>query len=358
MPIFSSQSTSPKPGRANRFSRRPGSCLRPLANLAGRSVALSADVPAAFEAPLAAHHKVIGRWAAPRDPSGQTYTSQEAQRRIEQIFDEAVLEMLAPVDLVNLRVVAFIGDADRPPALAVICDDIGQLNLGWIGKTNLLSDTMFGSVAPVDWRATAYKALEQTLGYTLPVFTYVELVDEIANYYWDGETDDEGARVTLLHYLGEEDEEAIADMLPSAMHAKRPDFMLAEKPTALTRLPSDLAKRLRRLRAAHKALQDLDFERSAWRYDLDQHAAYRPETYDYSTLPPLTLVPFNQFARELDDVARHGMEVGFVDTAGLMPLSDAAMIDDWFASLKLGVEYLVAVQDLIAFDPANPRGTR
>jgi hypothetical protein len=310
-------------------------------------------VPAAFETPLAAHHRVIGRWAASRDSSESVYSRQEAQHRIEQLFDIEVRAILEPVHFVNLRVVAFVGGAELPPALTVICDDVGQLDLGWIIKSNLLSDTMFGSVAPVDWRATAYKAIEQTLGYTLPVFTYVELVEEVANYYWDGETDDEEARKTLIGYYGEEEEDAIADMLPSAMHAKRPDFMLVEKPTALKHLPTALAKRLRRLRDTHKALQDLDFERAAWRYDHDLLATYRPETYDYSTLPPLTLVPFDHFARELDDVARSGMETGFMDTAGIATLPDATAIDDWFASLKLGVDYLVAVQDLIAFDPSG-----
>lgn len=311
-------------------------------------------MPAAFEAPLAAHHQVIGRWAVSRDASGDTYSRQEAQRRIEQLFNAEVLAILEPVQLVNLRVVAFSGGADLPPALAVICDDMGALDLGWIQKTNALSDTMFGSVAPVDWRGTAYKALEQTLGYTLPIFTYVEFIDEIANYLWYGETDDDGARKALELFHGtEEDEEVIAAMLPSAMHARRPDFMLIEKPTALKHLPTGLAKRLRRLRDTHKALQDLDRERTAWRYDHDLLSAYRPETYDYSTLPPLTLVPFNQFAAELDDIARHGMEAGFMDTAGIATLQDATSVGDWFASLKLGVDYLVAVQDLIAFDPTG-----
>ena len=70
-------------------------------------------------------------------------------------------------------------------------------------------------------------------------------------------------------------------------------------------------------------------------------------------MPPLTLVPFEHFARELDDVARHGMEMGFMDVAGLCPLPDAENIDDWFASLRLGARFLLAAQDLIQLDPAQ-----
>ena len=353
MPIFSSQ-LEVMARRPNRSSRRRGCILRPSADLAGRSVGISPAVPAAFEAPLAAHHRAIGRWAAPRAMADQLFSRQEAQYRIEQMFDAEVIEILRPVEMVNLRVCALIGDADRPPALAVICDDVGQLDLGWIEKTNLLSDTMFGSVAPVGWRATAYAALVNTLGCTLPVFGYNELVEEIANYYWDGETDDEGARKALEFYHGTDEDEAVIDaMLPSAMHAQRPDFMLAENTTALKKLPAPLAKILRRLREAHKALQDLEHGRNAWRYDSDELFTYRPELTDYSNLEALTIVPVRHFQRELDEVGRFGMETGFMDTAGLLPLVDATALDHWFASLRLGAEYLVAVQDLIAFDPVG-----
>jgi hypothetical protein len=70
-------------------------------------------------------------------------------------------------------------------------------------------------------------------------------------------------------------------------------------------------------------------------------------------LPPLTLVPVEQFAREVDDVGRHGMEYGFMDIAGFCPLPDSVPIDDWFASLRVGARFLLAAQDLIQLDPAN-----
>ena len=63
--------------------------------------------------------------------------------------------------------------------------------------------------------------------------------------------------------------------------------------------------------------------------------------------------PFDHFARELDDVGRNGMEMGFMEVAGLCPLPDANHIDDWFASLRLGAEFLLAAQELIQLDPAQ-----
>ena len=68
-------------------------------------------------------------------------------------------------------------------------------------------------------------------------------------------------------------------------------------------------------------------------------------------MPPLTLVPVEQFAREVDDVARHGMEYGFMDIAGLCPLPDATRVTDWFASLEAGARFLLAAQELIQLDP-------
>jgi hypothetical protein len=68
----------------------------------------------------------------------------------------------------------------------------------------------------------------------------------------------------------------------------------------------------------------------------------------------MTLVPFEHFARELDDVGRHGMELGFMDIAGLCPLPEVDSIDAWLASLRLGADFLLAAQSLIQFDPANP----
>jgi hypothetical protein len=70
-------------------------------------------------------------------------------------------------------------------------------------------------------------------------------------------------------------------------------------------------------------------------------------------LPPLTLVPSGQFAPELDDVGRHGMEMGFMDIAGLCPLTNPGRIDDWLASLRLGAEFLLAAQNLIELDPTK-----
>jgi hypothetical protein len=337
----------------SRFSRRPASASRPLADLAGRSVALSIDIPAVFDAPLAPHHKMIGRWAAAREESARRYTRHGARQHIERVFETAVVEILKPFDLADLRVVALIGEDNLPPALAVICDSVGQLDLGWIEKSNLLSDTLFGNVAPVGWRAAAYKALEETLRVALPVFGYTDLFEEVSAYYWDGETDDASARACLIEYHGA-DEGVLDDMtLPSEMNARRPDWMTAKSAT-LKEMPTDLRRAIARLRDAHKAIKDLGTDGNAWRFDIDLMHAYIPGFEDCSHLPSMTIVPFDQFARELDDVARHGMEQGFFDVSGLCPLTDGDQVDDWFASLKLGAEFLLAAQDLINLDPANP----
>ena len=64
-------------------------------------------------------------------------------------------------------------------------------------------------------------------------------------------------------------------------------------------------------------------------------------------------MPFEQFARELDDIARNGMEMGFMDIAGLCPLAAADRVDDWFTSLRFGAQLLAAAQDLIRLDPIS-----
>jgi len=92
-------------------------------------------------------------------------------------------------------------------------------------------------------------------------------------------------------------------------------------------------------------------EKNAWHFDGATLHEYLPDLEECSSLPPLTLVPVEQFAREVDDVARHGMEYGFMDIAGLCPLPDAARVTDWFASLEAGARLLLAAQELIQLDP-------
>ncbi|WP_339348583.1 hypothetical protein [uncultured Sphingomonas sp.] len=313
------------------------------ADLAGRAVALSADIPAIFDAPLAAHHRLIGGWIASQDRSAKRYTRVAARRHIERTFDLAVRAILAPVDLVDLTVTVLSGAKERPPAIAIGCRDVGQLDLGWIETGD----------APMPWRAAAYTTIERMLGRVLPVFGYQDLFDEIAMYYWDGEIDDEAARRALIDYHGVDEQELDGMALPSTMDARRPGWMIAANAEPLARLPGGLRRLLERLHLAHVALGSLLPERDAWHYDHEQACDYIPDLEECSHLPPLTLVPFEQFARELDDVARHGMETGFMDIAGLCPLPDAARIDDWLVSLRLGAAFLCAVQDLIRFDPAQ-----
>ncbi len=315
------------------------------------------EVPAIFDASLAPHHKLIGRWVAARAGSDELYTRHEARRHIEQVFKAAVLDILKPFDLADLSVVALVGEANLPPALAVICDSVGQIDLGWIEKSNVLSDTLSGPVAPVGWRAAAYSLLESTLGTALPVFSYADLFEEVSAYYWDGATDDAGARATLIEYHGE-DPDVLYDMtLPSEMNGRRPDWMTG-KPAPLKDMPRPLRLAIAHVRETHAALKAAGRGNNAWCVDREHWSEYLPGLEDSSHLPPLTLVPFDHFARELDDVGRFGMEQGFDNVAGLCPLTDAATIDAWFATLKLGADFLLAAQQLISLDPMNRESAR
>lgn len=320
---------------------------RPWADLAGCSVALSRDIPTIFDAPLAPHHKLIGRWVVSRENSAPSYTRVAARRHIERTFDAAVLEVLAPLELVNLRVAVLHSEENGPSAIAIICESMGQLDLGWIETSD----------APIAWRAAAYKALEHTLGRTLPVFGYQDLFDEIAMYYWEGATDDEAARQCLIEYHGADEDDLDGMTLPSEMNERRPDWMIAANAAPSARLPAALRLKLADLRKAHKSLGSLTPERNAWHFDFQVASEYLPGIEECASLPPLTLVPFEQFARELDDVGRQGMEMGFMDVAGICPLPAASRIDDWFASLRLGAQFLLAAQALVQFDPPKSRGS-
>ncbi len=322
---------------------RPACPSRRSADLAGRAVAISADVPAIFDAPLPPHHKLIGRWVAAREASSGLYTRAAARQHIEGIFNAAVLEILDPIEIADFRVAVILKEGDGTPAIAVICQNLGQIELGWIETGD----------APIPWRAAAYRALEQCLGRVLPIFSYEDLFNEISIYYWDGETDDERARQSLIAYHGADADELDELTLPSEMNARRPEWMIKENAAPSARLPSGLRQKLKRFHAAHKAVGSLRPERNAWDFDLEVAYDYIPGIEECSSLPPLTLVPFDHFARELDDVARNGMEMGFMEVAGLCPLRDAHHIDDWFASVRLGAEFLRAAQELIQVDPAK-----
>ncbi|WP_454887916.1 hypothetical protein [Sphingomonas oryzagri] len=328
------------PSRSHR--PRPCASLRSV-ELAGRAVALSVDIPVHFDEPLAPHHKLIGRWVASRKKLRRACTRVEARRHIENVFDTAVLDVLGTIAFVDLRVVVLRGEGDGPPAIAVICDTIGQLDLGWIEE----------SEAPASWRAAAYRMLEQTLGYALPVAGYKDLFDEIAIYYWDGETTDEAARRSLVHMHGADPDDLDEMALPSTMDARRPEWMIEAHAAPTRQLPATLRKAMRKVDRAYKALRGFPPDRNAWRFEMDALYEYVPGIEECASFPPLTLVPLEQFARELDDVTQSGMELGFMDIAGLCPLKDTERIADWFTSLRLGARFLAAAHELIQLDPAN-----
>lgn len=285
----------------------------------------------------------MGRWVASRETAAKRYTRDQARQHIERMFNKVVLEILASVELADLRVVVLQGEEDFPPAIAVICDSMGQLDLGWIEDSD----------APIAWRAAAYKALEDMLGRALPVFGYQDLFDEISMYYWDGATDDETARQWMVEYQGADPDDTEELTLPSNMEARRPEWMISANAATSAGLPRDLRQKLHELRKAYGALGRLPPERNAWHFDFEIAYDYVPGIDECSRLPPLTLVPVEQFRREVDDVGRHGMEYGFMDIAGFCPLSDPTCIDDWLLSLRAGARLLLAAQQLIQLYPAN-----
>ena len=349
--------------RLNRSPRRPASPLRRSADqaggqLAGRAMALSPEVAASFDAPLAPHHRIIGRWLGERDGASAPITRVEARALIERAFAEAVSDILSGNSLVDLSVIVLSGnDADQPPAIAIICDTVGQVALGWIEKTNALRHTMSGSVAPKTWRAAAYRALDK-LRIALPMFDFDDMIEEFSMYYWDGETTDAGARRSLAMLHAVEEDELEDMILPSMVFAKRPDFMLKENARNLITLPKALRSKIERLDYAAKALSDFGRQNNAWAYDTNEVHEYLPDYEDWALLPPMTLVPFDIFSQEIDEIGRHGMEMGFFDLSGLCPLGGADTIDHWFTSLRLGAEVILAAQDLIDFDPAQARARK
>ncbi len=322
---------------------RPDCGSRRSADLAGRAVALSGDIPTIFDAPLARHHRLVGSWVAASAPTATTFTRPLVRRHIERVFGAAVRDILQPVDLADLRVTVLGGGEVLPSALVVTCDSVGQLDLGWIED----------SEAPLPWRAAAYVAIEEMLGRVLPVFGYQDLFDEIACYYWDGATDDDAARAALIACHGADEDDLEHKALPSTMNARRPGWMIATNVSPSADLPVALRQLLDRVRQSHDSLADMSPDCDAWHVDFEIVRDHLPGLEECSHLPPLTLVPVEQFACEVDDVGRHGMETGFMDVAGLYPLPDADRIDGWFASLRLSARFLCAVQDLLRFDPSN-----
>lgn len=321
---------------------QPVCASRRSADLAGRMVALGADVPTIFDHPLGAHHKLLGRWAVGREVAQEPCTRFEARRRIEQAFRAAALDILAPVELADLRIVVLRGEEGQSPVISIACDSIGQLDLGWIETSD----------APIGWRAAAYAALERTLCRVLPVFAYQDLFEEISRYYWEGETDDAAALhyMVALHGADPDDRDSLS--LPSTMNDRRPDWMIRDRATPMRRLPASLRGIIRRLDALHGQIDRLDPNDNAWEFHLDIAYEYFPGIEECSPLPPLTLVPVDQFAREIDDVAQHGMECGFFDLAGICLLPHADKIDRWLSSFQLGVKLLATAQELILLDPA------
>ena len=305
-----------------------------------------------IDAPLGPHHRIIGQWAARACPVDRLLTRAEARRHIEQSFQRAVLDIIGVNTLADLRVVALAGDDDtQPPAIAILCDSIGQIDMGWIEQTNVLANTLNGFVAPVGWRARAYGALHR-LAAVLPMFGFDEMMEELANFYWYGETEDERARHALVTFHGHDPDDVI---LPSQIRDRRPDYMLAANADPPKALPRALQAALRRVEAAWNSVRGCKQQGNAWHFDFHQITEYLPEYEDVAPLAALTTVPFDVYAQELDQIAQAGMEYGFHNVCGLCPLTGPDVLDQWFTSLRHGAELIAAVQDLVDLDVSKVR---
>ena len=86
---------------------------------------------------------------ATHEDGPRLYTRGEARQLIERQFNSAVLKILDPIEIVDLRAAVLEGEDGNPPAIALVCESIGQMDLGWIEKSNVLRNTVFGQVAPV-----------------------------------------------------------------------------------------------------------------------------------------------------------------------------------------------------------------
>jgi hypothetical protein len=128
---------------------------------------------------------------AAREGTPSRYTRVGARKRIEQVFNAAVLEILAPIELS----ICASPSSSAKTTIRPQSPSSARPSANWI---------LAGSKPATlpSWRAAAYAALGETLGTALPVFGYQDLFEEISMYYWDGEIDDEGARRSLAAYQG------------------------------------------------------------------------------------------------------------------------------------------------------------
>lgn len=317
------------------------------AKLAGGRVTLSPAVPTRFDAALNKHHIAIGRWVLEHRTQSSALTHDAARSLIEITFVDEVKRILAPIELADLHVMVLLNSYDdkAPPALIISNKSQGQIDLGWIETDE---------DAPIAWHRRAYQALVRAIQPIIPAITYDDMFEHLSHLYWDGETDDEAARESLRTYQDYDESDLAGMTMPSQLDAKRPEWMLDRSDHIPDQIHSELEAILADITAASEGLEKARKRADAFQFtDMEDLCAYAPWYKESLGLPSMTVVPFEIFASEIDDVARHGMESGFLDVSGIYHLDrdDPADIDNWFTTLRAGVAVIEAVQRLTAWTP-------
>lgn len=352
----------PRPGSTPNSTRRRGPVRearrsRPLKalpsprsdNLVGGIVRFSPDIPVSFGETLTSNHLTVGRWVAAHGLASEAAISrEEARRLIENTLTAKIHEIIRGLEILGLHVAVLSceespDDVDQPPAILISHNSHGDIFFKWIEDEAI----------PVGWRAAAYHAIATTLPRIVPLLALGDMMEELSMWYWDGEIDDEGAKLALIHNHGADEDELDGYVLPSQVEAKVPGWMKSELAARSRCLPPALRRSIIGLKQAARKARGHTGEGGAWSYDRDQLLEYAPWLEDASCVPPVTIVPSNIFEQELDDVYRFGMENGSDDTCGIMAISSAAEVDTWLTSFAAGVAVLKAAEALISLDPSS-----
>ena len=319
----------------------------PSVRIAGGAIRLSPDVPTRFGNPVGQHHVTIGKWARDRLVSAGPITENGFKHLVEQTFADAVGEILAPVELCDLHTMVLLNsENDKQAALVLANKSQGQIDLGWIETDE---------DAPLEWRCAAYSALVTNLQPIIPSISFDDMFEHLSMLYWDGETQDGPAREVLENFYGHDEEELEGMAMPSQVIAKIPAWMkdyAGDTPARplhpqLAKILSDLKKASARLKRAQKKADPFEFS------DMEDLCSFAPWYEESYSLPPTTVVPFEIFAAEIDDVARGGMEQGFLDAIGIYHLDPAApeLVGRWLETLRAGVAVIEIIQRLTAWIP-------
>lgn len=306
---------------------------------------LSPAIPTRFGNPVGKHHVIIGNWAKEMLASAGPVSESGFKHLIEATFAKVVGDILAPIKLCDLHVMVLLhSEEDEKPAIIIANKSQGQVDLGWIETAEN---------APMEWRCAAYRALVSNIHPIIPMITFDDMFEHLSMLYWDGSTEDHEAREALIHDHGHDEEDLEGMTMPSDVKAKAPAWMDDYAGEAPARpFHPELAKLFRDLRKARRRFDKAQAKANPFAFDFDDLCSYAPWYEESYCLPPMTVVPFDIFAEEIDDCARGGMEQGFLDVCGLYLIDPASpQIDKWLETLRASVAVIDCIQRLTAWEP-------